>query len=233
MAYFNLFAVILKVSAASSLGLVSISPSYYIAAHSDDVVNFVCLLSSEVYLYSTLLGEVGDLLEDLERIHFDIPERGITFSINNSRTIFLGIEARIENNNTLIDCIAQTFNSPFENAVATFMVQGRLASPPNFTASPITKSRPNVQRFTWDPPFTLNITDEDPDITGYRVCLSTEICVTTENTWYDFPSLGVSFEFRVAAINAVGEGNSSHIIHQSCDIGRGMFVPRPSSRSTS
>ena len=224
-----LFAVILFGSTCSILGIVSITPPSYVAVHSDNsdvnvTITFTCILGPEVVISSLALGKVGDGIGDLVRVSGNLPQRGITYS-RISRLILLTVRVSVENNNTLLDCAASPgFNSPFEHAVATFMVQGRLASPPNFIPSPITKSRPNVQRFTWGSPFTLNITDEDPDITGYRVCLlASEACVVTENTWYDFPSLAVPFVYRVAAINALGEGNSSSILHQACDIRTGML----------
>lgn len=60
------------------------------------------------------------------------------------------------------------------------------------------------QMFTWTGPFSLDITDLDPDIT-YRVCNNaTSICVDTTDNSHVFPTLHSSTNYSVSACNPVG-----------------------------
>ena len=98
------------------------------------------------------------------------------------------------------------------------MLTGLLAAPSNLKAVSITTTAIHL---TWDHPYTLDITGIDPDISGYVVYIrnantgnTTTVFVTeTEYTFVrqDFRYCD-TFEFRVQALNVVGEGNISDAV---------------------
>ena len=79
----------------------------------------------------------------------------------------------------------------------------------------------------WDPPFTLNITDVDPDIAGYTVyCRNldtgmTEAVNVTEPVFIftglpgEDPDPCHVYEFRVSAWNVVGESGNGTVLWTS------------------
>ena len=76
---------------------------------------------------------------------------------------------------------------------------------------------------TWDEPSTLNnYADFEPDISHYRVCynLSTRLtCTNTTDREFIFLKINVRINllFTVTAVNLVGEGNGSTVMHWACD----------------
>ena len=81
----------------------------------------------------------------------------------------------------------------------------------------------NVQSFTdlyhhsliWNAPFTLDLTNIEPDITSYTVCNNlTSNCVTTQEREYTFPNLCDPIMFSITAQNIVGEGSASSITYE-------------------
>ena len=83
------------------------------------------------------------------------------------------------------------------------------------------------KRLTWKPPPTLNITEVEPDIFSYNVCSN----ITTECTiinvteagedsqqlrQYRFPNLKTYINFTVSAVNIVGDGESTSLVHGPC-----------------
>ena len=100
-------------------------------------------------------------------------------------------------------------------AVLLSTLTGLLAAPSNLKAASITTIAIHL---TWDHPYTLDITGIDPDISGYVIYIinantgnTTTVSVTeTEYTFarQDFRHCA-TFEFRVQAVNVVGEGNIS------------------------
>ena len=100
-------------------------------------------------------------------------------------------------------------------AVLLSMLTGLLAAPSNLKAASITTTAIHL---TWDHPYTLDITGIDPDISGYVIYIrnantgnTTTVSVTeTEYAFVrqDFRHCDI-FEFRVQAVNVVGEGNIS------------------------
>ena len=90
-----------------------------------------------------------------------------------------------------------------------------MAAPTNLEAVSITTTAIHL---TWDHPYTLDVTDIDPDISGYMIYIrnantgnTTTVSVTeTKYTLVrqDFSHCDM-FEFRIQALNVVGEGNVS------------------------
>ena len=71
---------------------------------------------------------------------------------------------------------------------------------------------------TWEPPFTLDITEIDPDITGYCVDVTSSMishleCVNkTEFSYPVPPDAGCNtYSFTITPINIVGHGESSTV----------------------
>ena len=93
---------------------------------------------------------------------------------------------------------------------------GLLAAPSNVTA---TTTDTGVTTIMWEPPFTLDITNVDPDITGYRIYKWTSDGLVpianrtaTNFTFSDaIPCINGS-NYLVSAFNPVGEGNRSEEI---------------------
>lgn len=207
----SLFAVIFLRSIWTVLGQnasVSIGPSAFTAGLSSEEITFTCTVSRPVLAVNMFVDE--------EQFSSDLEDRGIRLDA----AAILTIEPRIENNNTKIKCLA-TFESgsPVFSPPLIFLVQGLLSAPPDLEIITI-DSRPNFNRLSWQPPFTLDISDVEQDITGYKVCFSlsaTEMCVLTEETSYDFLNIRLPLEFLVTAINVVGESNASRVLHQACE----------------
>ena len=84
---------------------------------------------------------------------------------------------------------------------------------------------PSHKRLTWEAPASLNITDVEPDISGYRICTNlTEVCTNTTELEYVFPNLRIPIQFSVTAVNLVGESNASVALHDSCDPSTGIKI---------
>ena len=103
---------------------------------------------------------------------------------------------------------------------------GLLDQPPNMNVNPINGSLFHL--LTWDPPFTLDITDVHPDIEGYMVCSNlTKNCTyidilqhgndSSDLRQHKLPSLRIPIELNVTAINIVGVGKPATIRYQPCD----------------
>ena len=171
-----------------------------------------------------VVREQGESLDQARRIRTD-PNRGIYAVIKSSTTVLVTIEPRLVNNNTVITCAVQTNVLDYSTlylAHGLFTVQGLLSPPSGLNA--ISVESGSVMRLTWNPPFTLDITNVDPDITGYRVCFiigaTTEVCRETKEPQHEFITVSLPLEIRVAGINVIGIGDSSTYYYQSCDIGR-------------
>ena len=144
-------------------------------------------------------------------------------------TSTLSIPRNNANNQTTIICIADIFafgETDIPSDPVFFQVQGLLDPPPNLALSEVNDQF--MRTLSWDKPFTLNITDVDPDISHYRVCynISADVsqCTSVNQTEFTFLSVGVPLLFTVSAVNVVGEGNASSALHQSssCNDTKGL-----------
>lgn len=86
------------------------------------------------------------------------------------------------------------------------------------------KVTPQTLQLTWEPPYSLDITDVDPDILNYTIytltytihsgnATETNMSISANNTQYtmvrEHPQLCTVLEFKVSAVNAAGESNKS------------------------
>ena len=138
----------------------------------------------------------------------------------------LRIQARNDSNNTSIQCRAIDTDSvmPVLNSIVVFLnIQGLLGPSPNLSLSDADDGLTRV--LSWGAPETLDITNVDPDINSYQVCynltddLTCVIVSSLERREFIFLYVRVSLLFTVTAINVVGEGAASSIVHQpiGCD----------------
>ena len=97
---------------------------------------------------------------------------------------------------------------------------GVLASPVNVSL----KVTPQTLQLMWEPPYSLDITNVEPDILNYTIytltyttdfanATETNMSISANNTQYtmvrEHPQLCTVLEFRVSAVNAAGESNKS------------------------
>jgi hypothetical protein len=201
-------------------------------------VEFLCELPNEAYDFTWLINgktapEIGQ--EPLE-------ERGITphntiVRENNRTFTAIGIDPRVENNITILLCLASFFDTaPLRSAEVTFRVQGLLDPP---TGLEIVHHNATHQVLRWTPPFTLDLTAYEDDITGFSVTLEMQsppprdpydlsvsrdlLDATTTFTWslsgtspeFFFPRYAFPVWLSVRAENPVGPGAPSPLLHYS------------------
>ena len=161
----------------------------------------------------------------------EIGDRGIsgsnTITVDEATDNFrssLFILRNIINMNTTIECLA-TILSPIliwnTSEPVLFKVQGLLDIPSNLMLSEADNQ--HMRRLSWDKPFSLDITDVDPDIECYNVCYSLinvtaekSQCTCVNQTEYTFLCVSVPLLFTVSAVNVVGEGEATSILHDGC-----------------
>ena len=159
----------------------------------------------------------------------DIRNRGISESavipttVTGSYKANITLARNIANRNTTILCIAvhmiiSSAGVPSESVL--FKIQGLLDAPSNLMLSETDNQC--MRKLSWDKPFSLDITDIDPDISHYKVCYSPvnsnkSQCVLVNKTEFTFLNVDVPLLFTVSAVNVVGEGNISSILHDGND----------------
>jgi hypothetical protein len=163
----------------------------------------------------------------------EIRDRGIsesiTISVDEATDSFirsLTILRNVTNRNTTIVCLANVL-SPSSSSTSEpvlFKIQGLLDAPSNLMLSDLEADNQHMRRLSWEEPFSLDITDVDPDIECYNVCYSLvnvtaekSQCTCVNQTEYTFLCVSVPLLFTVSAVNVVGEGGASAILHDgSC-----------------
>ena len=203
---------------------ISIDPpldNYVAVLDSNSTVQFNCTVNNSV----SLLWRVNDT----DSAFVEIVNRGVSTTprVEQAEGTFassLYILTRGENNNTSIRC--RTFDEVSNPGTITLVesqsiilrLQGLLESPPNLTL--LTSQDQLTRILTWNAPETLDITNIDPDIQSYRICynLTDELtCISvssSERREFRFLNVHVPLLFTVIAINVVGEGSASSVIHQ-------------------
>ena len=135
----------------------------------------------------------------------------------------LTIIRNINNSNTSIICLASmtsqtgiTTTVPSEPVL--FKIQGFLEAPSNLML--LGADNQHMRRLTWDEPFSLDITDVDPDIECFNVCYrlvnvtaEKSQCTCVNQIEYTFLCVSVPLLFTVSAMNVVGKGSASSILH--------------------
>ena len=144
----------------------------------------------------------------------------------------LSILRNIINRNTTIECIATDFSLNLINRSepVLFKVQGLLDAPSNLMLSEAVNQR--MRRLSWDEPFSLDITDVDPDIECYNMCYSLvnvsaekSQCMCVNQTEYALLNVNIPLLFIVSAVNIVGVGNSSTVLYEAinCNATKGVI----------
>lgn len=163
----------------------------------------------------------------------EVADRGITTTpvdiVDDTLTSTLSVPRSTVNDNATITCTALSLanNVLLSSEPARFQVQGLLDPPPNTALSEVNERF--MRKLSWDKPFSLNITDVEPDINHYQVCynFSVEIiqCLLVNETEFTFLNVHVSLMFSVSAVNVVGVGDASSIRHlsSSCNNTGGML----------
>ncbi|CAI8007688.1 hypothetical protein GBAR_LOCUS5340 [Geodia barretti] len=215
-----------------------IIPDGYNSSLNGDPVEFMCEAPNDTYNF---LWDING--KTIQEIGLELlAERGIVSDYmlvredNRSFTV-IGIDPRVENNNTRIFCVAQfSDTAPLTSAAVTFRIQGLLDPP---TALEIVHHNATHQVLRWTPPFTLDLTAYEDDITGYSVTLEMEsppprdpydlsvsrdlLDSTTNFTWslsgtsteFFFPRYAFPVWLSVRAENPVGLGAPSPLLHYS------------------
>ena len=84
---------------------------------------------------------------------------------------------------------------------------------------------------TWDRPHTLDITNVEPDIYGYTVCIAASLpsaaveeCTNTSNNSFIIPKYSVKVQVKITANNIVGKSNQvTHTVEPCILYGRCMW----------
>ena len=177
------------------------------------------------------------LVDDVPSARQDIRNRGISESdvivINNTAGSYkasIKLARNGANSNTTTTCIAVTFSSAgVASEPGFFKVQGLLDAPSNLMLSETDNQ--HTRKLSWDEPFSLDITDVEPDISHYNVCYSLVNvnkfqCVLVKKTEFTFLYVNVPLLFTVSAVNVVGEGNTSSTLHSGngCTNDTGLII---------
>ena len=140
--------------------------------------------------------------------------------------ISLSILRNIINRNTTIVCqVIAVLSTGMVTGISSdpvqFQIQDFLDAPSNLMLSEADNQ--HMRRLSWDEPFSLDITNVDPDIECYNVCYSLvnvtaekSQCTCVNQTEYTFLCVSVPLLFTVSAINVVGEGAATSILHDGC-----------------
>ena len=205
------------------------TPLSFIASLGSADVTFNCFLEGAPFYIWTVDGLTQDDQE--------IQDRGICSSIIDGQGI-LTIPATPVNDNTSLQCEAVRGGlHPGPIQYGALLIQGEvqvesvelymtldmsfspcpiglLDPPPNLNITEIDSA---LRQLSWDAPFTLDITNVEQDIMKYILCENvTGVCRNTTELEYVFPNVAVPIEFTVAAVNEVGEGNTSSVVHEPC-----------------
>lgn len=218
--WWNLLGLLLHIRAGLAQSI-AILPQEFTASlnrsRPSEIPSFTCSITPNTTSVSTvnvLVNGVQFNTPELESRGIIILRQGTTM-----RTVF--VEPRMENNNTVISCVAVTGSRILRSLEARLLIQGLLSSPSDLEISSIA-GHPYINRLSWQPPFTLNITNLEPDIVGYRVCftfMATQVCTVVENTLYEFFNVRLTLDFLITAINIVGEGDAGRVMHPACATG--------------
>ena len=186
----------------------------FVASEGSTRVNFTCSTTGSDVNTIVILVEGNEPTDEQRQM------KGIEVMIFNTTTRLLSIETKASNNNTKLSCLAVFPGSTVitvPDPPVNFQIQGLLSPPSDLLVESISL---NLQRLLWTPPFSLDITLEDPDIIGYRVCayyMKPAVCKNANSPYFDFLNLNLPLTFEVSAINVVGESNVTSISRPACN----------------
>ena len=160
----------------------------------------------------------------------DKSSRGIDSDKVNSTISVLNILPLQVNHNSSVQCYAVLMDAELIifSKIGVLLVQGRLSAPPGLTIMNSTHHK--YRLLSWTPPFTLDLTDHEPDIIGYKVCFNIssldtaaaempQHCFFTQNISYTYPNVRLFLQFSVTPLNVLGDGYSSFATHLPCTAG--------------
>lgn len=211
----KLMIAILLVLNGSDAQDLTITPALFTAAEGSQAVSFTCDANN-----APLIG-LAILVDDLQPTFEVMQARGIWTTLVNSTRLVLTIEPTRMNNNTQVKCLAVVGSSVLQSSPAVLLIQGTLSAPPLRIMA--LSSPANSLRLSWSAPFTLDISNQESDIIGYKVCYvllpgsQSPVCGIAEDNTYDFVRLNLPMEFSVTPINVAGEGNTSTISQPACN----------------
>ncbi len=158
------------------------------------------------------------------RDDFNIRVSTVSYSNRSQHSIIMIPAIPANNHITVIECRAYNFE-PWEIArsdnTAQYSIQGLLEMPPNVTYSTYNATHNLIQ---WAEPQTLDITNVEPDIDDYTVCVYRNAeyswmveCVNVSTPQYILPKYFFRQVVIITAWNVVGESiNSTQLVIDAC-----------------
>ncbi len=126
-------------------------------------------------------------------------------------------------NNSDVGCYS--YGEGYTTSNGRLTIQGQLSAPAELTAAQSTEYEGYI-KVTWRAPFTLDLTNIDPDILGYEICINPILpginatksrqCSTTKTTFFNLLQVNLPVNISVSAINVDGPGHSKKILHEAC-----------------
>ena len=215
----NLLLVLLLIEGRRAQPTAAISPSAGYNASLDAQASFSFQCDARG------ADDIRWIVDSLPSSFQTIVDRGIFESVvmvvdldTRSLSRSLSISRNVTNEHVTIICRADSFtpSATVDSDPAIFQVQGLLEAPPNLMF--LETNDECMRRISWGEPFSLDITDIEPDISHYNVCYSLRNadksrCLYVNQTEFSFLNVSVPLLFTVSAVNVVGEGNSSSILY--------------------
>jgi len=111
-----------------------------------------------------------------------------------------------------------TFQFVESNETAQYNIQGLLQPPSNITVKSFNATSNIIE---WIAPETLDITNIEPDIENYTICINiSHSCVNTSTSHFFLPKYSSIVEVFITAWNIVGESSASMpVILDACSMG--------------
>ena len=169
------------------------------------------------------------LIDSLFISRQEIIDRGISQngvivldSVTNSLRGTLTIARNERNGYTSVVCVADNvLSDDVLSEPVLFKVQGLLDAPSDLIL--VEASNQFTRRLSWEEPFSLNITNVEPDISYYTICYSfsndtdESVCTQADQTEFTFLYVNIPLLFTVSAVNVVGEGDPASILHDGSE----------------
>ena len=210
--------VLLYLCSISSIsGQVRLEPQNFNASEGSEAISFLCSAPvSSIFFFTANDKSIDQVV---------MQQRGIVQNTVNDSASRLTVRPLLVNNNLSIACFSLALMARTDGVL---LVQGTLSAPPDAIIG--SASSTGLKELSWNPPFTIDLSAQDPDILGYKLCftlalpshsghINTLQCRITQSLTYSFTNVRLNLNFTVAALNPVGEGASSVVLHQACSGG--------------